>query len=339
MKKIICTLLTAVLVLANMSFAAAANVTEITWDNEDQGSKKSEKKKDMSKPYLALGQDLTSQQLATVLSLMGLAGNDISGYNVVYVTNAEEHQYLDNYISPSVIGTKALSSVLVQPREKGHGIKVETKNINYCTEGMYINALATAGVTDADIIVAAPSSISGTSALIGALKAYAEMTDTKVNEKALDTSLDELVTTGELESALSSADSDDVEAMVAFVKAQIAKRDLNSREDIEKAVRKAIDEYNAEKGTNITLTEEQIRRIVDVMIKIKALGLDYDTLLDQAGEIYKSMGGDFSKLTEDDIAGAIEKNKWKVAGAVVKSYVTNVVNKVGDFIGGLFGKK
>ncbi len=338
MKKIICTLLIAVMVLADTAYGATGNVTEITWDNEVKENEKAGKKKDMSKPFLALGADLTDQQLATVLSLMGLAGSDISGFNIVRVTNVEEHQYLDNYISPSVIGTKALSSVLVKPAAAGHGIKVETKNINYCTEGMYINALATAGVTDADIIVAAPSSISGTSALIGALKAYAEMTDSKVDEKALDTSLDELVTTGELESALSSADSEDVEAMIAFVKAEIAQSKLDSKEDIEKAVRKAIDDYNAEKGTGISLTEEQIKKIVDVMVKIKALGLDYDTLLDQAGEIYKSMGGDLSKLSEDDVAGVIEKNKWKIAEAGVKSFFAGVTKKVGNFLGGLFKK-
>ena len=122
--------------------------------------------------YLALGSDLNQTQLNTVLELMGLNAADMASYNVVYVTNAEEHEHLDKYIPSSVIGTKSLSSVLVRPAEKGHGVVVTTKNVNYCTTNMYRNALITAGVEDADIIVAAPTQISGTAALIGALKAY-----------------------------------------------------------------------------------------------------------------------------------------------------------------------
>ena len=50
-----------------------------------------------------------------------------------------------------MIGTRALSSVLIEKKDKGNGIKVTTSNITYCTTGMYQNALATAGVTDADV--------------------------------------------------------------------------------------------------------------------------------------------------------------------------------------------
>lgn len=48
-------------------------------------------------------------------------------YNIVTVTNADEHKYLDDYLDSSVIGTKALSSVLVEKRDKGEGIDVTTK--------------------------------------------------------------------------------------------------------------------------------------------------------------------------------------------------------------------
>ena len=99
-----------------------------------------------NKTYLALGSDLSADQRSTVLALMGIAEADLPNYDVVYVTNAEEHQRLDTYIASSVIGTRSLSSVVVRPAEKGHGVTVTTKNINYCTENMYRNALITAGV-------------------------------------------------------------------------------------------------------------------------------------------------------------------------------------------------
>ena len=89
------------------------------------------------KPYLALGADLNDSQRATILSIMGIDAANLSDYDVVYVTNAEEHQYLDSYISSSQIGTRSLSSVVIVQRDKGSGLNISTTNINYCTVGMY----------------------------------------------------------------------------------------------------------------------------------------------------------------------------------------------------------
>ena len=321
MKKTVSVILALLLSMALSvpALADAASPEVITFGGSETSSSET---KDKSKPYLALGQDLTQDQLAVVLSAMGLSGTDISGYNIVYVTNAEEHQYLDQYISPSVIGTRSLSSVLVKPAESGHGINVSTYNINYCTTGMYKNALLTAGVENADIIVAAPTSISGTAALIGALKAYADMKDEKLDEDALDASLIELVTTGQIEDALNGASKEDVEAMIAFIKAEIAGKDLNSREEIDAAVRKAIKDYNEMENANWSLSEDEINQIVDLMVKIKALGIDYNTLLDQASDIYEKFG---DKLSADDLSslaarGVAESIKEKVGGVFTGIY-------------------
>ena len=67
---------------------------------------------------------------------------------------------------------------------------------------MYKNALATAGIADAKIIVAGPFPISGTAALVGTLKAYEEMTGKKLDDKVTDAAMDELVTTGELNKSI-----------------------------------------------------------------------------------------------------------------------------------------
>ncbi|MCR5747282.1 MAG: DUF1002 domain-containing protein [Lachnospiraceae bacterium] len=320
MKKIASVILAVVLSVSfSVSAFAAVSDQVITFgaDTTDTSTTR-----DSSKPYLALGSDLSQAQLMTVLNTMGLSNTDLTDYNVVYVTNAEEHQYLDNYIDPSVIGTKSLSSVLVKPAASGHGITVEAHNINYCTVGMYKNALLTAGVEDADIVVAAPSSLSGTAALIGALKAYADMTDTKLDTKALDTSLNELVTTGQIEETIKGASKEDVESMIAFIKAEIAGKNLNSRAEIEAAVRQAIKDFNEMEKGSWSLSEDEINQIVDLMVKIKALGLDYNTLLDQAADIYAKYG---DKLTADDLGsiaaqGVIETVKEKVSGAFTGLY-------------------
>ena len=345
MKKISIFLLAMVIMITSAVPAMASDSTQvITWGDSSSASSSlssssssssaaqpSSSAADTSKPYLAVGADLSADQLASVMSLMGLTGTDTSAYNVVTVTNAEEHQYLDKYISSDVIGTKSLSSVLVKPAESGHGITVEEHNINYCTTGMYKNALLTAGVENADIIVAAPTSISGTAALIGALKAYADMTGTTVNEKALDASLNELVTTGQLEQALNGASKEDVENLIAFIKAEIAGKDLNTREEIDAAVRQAIKDYDG----NVTLSEDEIQQIVDLMVKIKALGLDYNTLLDQAADLYAKFG---DKLSAEDISKLATQGFAETAKQAAGSFFTGIFSGIKNFFKGMISK-
>ena len=70
------------------------------------------------KPYLALGENLSAEQKATVLNLMGIDPANLDNYNVVSITNAEEHQYLDEYLPAEKIGTRALYSVVIVQREQ-----------------------------------------------------------------------------------------------------------------------------------------------------------------------------------------------------------------------------
>ena len=128
-----------------------------------------------ARPVVALGADLSAEQRATVLQEMGLTEETLANCTVITITNAQEHQYLDAYIDPAVIGTKSLSSVMLTPGEKDSGVLVTTKNINYCTTGMYRNALMTAGLKDTSVLVVAPSPMSGTAGLIGAIKSYEDM--------------------------------------------------------------------------------------------------------------------------------------------------------------------
>ena len=279
-----------------------------------------------NKSYLALGSDLTQDQLATVLGLMGISAADLGNYNVVYVTNADEHSYLGQYISSGVIGTKSLSSVLVRPMETGHGVVVTTKNINYCTTNMYRNALITAGVQDADIMVVGPTQISGTAALIGALKAYEQMSGTAVSEKALDTALNELVATGELSETV--GDNSEAEELISYIKAQIAANDLDTEEEIEAVIRQGM------KDKNINLTEEEIQKIVDLMMKIKAMGIDFDVLAQQADDIYAKYKAqiDAGTFNIDDV----DLNDLGI-GKLISNAVGNFFKGIGDSIKSFFG--
>lgn len=324
MKKIVCLLLTMTLFMA-----CTVNVfaTVITFDEDGNGTV-SDSLASVN-AYIALGSDLSQSQLDTVLGLMNLTVGDIGNYNVVYVTNAEEHQYLDKYIDPALIGKRSLSSVLVKPAEKGHGVVVTTKNINFCTTNMYRNALITAGVQDADILVVAPSQISGTAGLIGALKAYEQMSGKEVSEKALDTALNELVTTGEISESVGS--SSEAEELISYVKAQVAANDLDTKEEMEAAIRQGM------KDLDIYLTEEEIATTVDLMMKIKAMGIDFNVLADQAGDIYSKYKTQIDNGTFNIEDVSLEDlGIGKIIGRSVGNFFKDVGETIKDFFVGLF---
>lgn len=271
-----------------------------------------EKKKGLNKSYLALGADLNAQQRTTVLQLFGLTEADLANYDVIYITNADEHKYLDSYLDKSVIGTRALSSVLVEKKEEGHGVLVTTKNISYCTTGMYRNALITAGVTDAEIIVAGPIALSGTAALVGAMKAYEMMTGEQLSTASMDAAINELVTTGELTEIL--GDSEKVEELIAYIKQLIVENGLDNIEDIKEAIRQAAKELG------IKLTDAQIDDIAKLMQKIAGLDLDIDKIKSQAEQLYKKL----AKLNE---SGFFNK---------IGQFFTNIFSSIFDFFSGLF---
>lgn len=232
-------------------------------------------------PYVALGADLNNEQRATVLKLLGITESDLTHDTVVTVTNAEEHEYLDSYVSLSVIGTRALSSCKVLEEGKGHGITVEVHNINYVTPAMYENALATAGMKNASVVVAGPVPISGTAALVGAMKAYSQMHGTPISPELIDSATDELVKTGELADSL--GDSEEAAELIAALKQVIAENDLATKEDINRA----IDEVAGK--LEISLSEEDRQLILDLMEKLSALDLDADNLAEQAKGIYSEL--------------------------------------------------
>lgn len=305
MKKLITLLFSAVLLLSMPVMAAEVDQSRIV-------------NIDASKSIIALGADLSAEQRATVLSLMDVTEADLANYQVITITNDMEHQYLDAYMDASVIGSKSLSSVKITPAESGHGVLVTTKNINYCTTGMYRNALLTAGVSDADILVVGPTEISGTAALIGAIKGYEAMSGESVSDTTLDTAMNELITTGEI--AMEDADSQDIEELIAFVKAKVAAGGLDSDDQIRSAIEEGEDKFG------VTLTEDEINQIIAIMQKINQLGLDPNVLVAQAEDLYSKFGKDFLKNLDTDA----------IAKEVAKSAASGFFAKIGDAIKGFF---
>ena len=280
----------------------------------DENNDNVEIKKD-DKPYLALGADLSDDQKNTVLSLMGIDPANLANYNVTYVTNAQEHQYLDSYVDSSKIGSKSWSSVVIVKRKKGNGLNISTNNITYCTVGMYKNALTTAGITDADIIVAGPKPISGTAALVGIFEAYEAMTGEAVQDNVVDAALNELVVTGELEASIQGLTDQEVEEFIAYIKSLIAEKGLTDEKSINEAIDEACDKYG------VTLSDDERQKIVDLLLKITSLGIDLSGLVDYAASLYNSF-----------------KNGGSSSGIMVSigNFFGNIFSAIGEFFKNLF---
>lgn len=217
--------------------------------------------------YLALGANLSDEQKETVLDLLGVDSTD--DYNIIYVTNAEEHQYLDGYVDSAQIGSAALSSVLVK-ENGGSEINVETHNIGYCTEGMYRNALSTAGVSGADVVVAGPFEISGTAALVGTIKAYEEMTGETVDDEVIEASVDEITTTGELGEEIGS--KEDAESIISDIKEELAENPNLSDSELEEKIQEAAQEAGYD------LSEGAVESVKDMSKNLQGLDIDWDNV-------------------------------------------------------------
>ena len=246
-----------------------------------------------------IGADLTDDQIAAVYNAFGIKRGDAIELRV---TNGEERQWLQGYVDESLIGTRSISCVYVELLPEGRGMDVTTSNITWCTGEMYISALATAGITDARIIVAAPFEVSGTAALTGVYKAYEDMTGKKLDDLAKLVSTQELTITGELANEIGSMDSTSI---VNDLKLMLDETQKMTDDEIRAEIIDIAGRYN------VSLTNTQIQQLIDLCRSLE--GLDADSL----------------KARVEEVQGTLQKvsdAKTKVVGFVetVKKVVTSV---------------
>ncbi len=274
---------------------------------------------------ISLGNDLSAEEKQEVLALLHVNESDLNDSNTVYVTNAEEHDYLEAYIAASVIGTRALSSCKIEKAPSGSGISVETHNITYCTPAMYENALATAGVKDANLVVAGPFALSGTAALVGAIKGYGKMTGTEISPELIDASTDELITATIV--AENVGDSQKVSELIAAVKQIVAEKDFETDEDI----MEAIDDVAAQ--MEIRLSQEDRELLLSLLKKLDALNLDRATIEQQAKSIYEDLKSGNLDLTKYGLTSEEQSGLF----ALIGKFFGNLFGSLTTWIRSLFG--
>ena len=267
---------------------------------------------ELNQSRAVIGADLSEEQVAAVYQAFGVSRGSVIELKV---TNQEERQYLEGYVDSAIIGTRSISSVYVELLPEGSGMDVTTSNITWCTPEMYISALATAGVTDAKVVVAAPFEVSGTAALTGIYKAYEDMTGKKLDDLAKLVSTQELTITGELAEEIGSMDST---AIVNDLKLMLDETAKMSAEEIRQQIIQIAGTYN------VKLTDKQIQQLIDLCRSLE--GLDANALRSRVEEVQNTL----KKVSEA---------KTKVVGFVdtVKKVVTSI-KEFFDKIASIFGK-
>jgi uncharacterized protein YpuA (DUF1002 family) len=217
---------------------------------------------------ITLGENLTEQQKQQILNEMNAPDNA----QIITVSNAEEHKYLDGLIPKAQIGTRAISSSMITIGAKGSGLDVETHNITWVTEEMYTNALITAGVKDAKIYVTAPFAVSGTAALTGLMKAYEVSSDQVIPEDVKKVATEEMVKTAKLGESIGT---DKAVALLAKIKEEIANNPPQTDADLRALIEKIA------KDLGITLTEDEINSLISLFNKMKNANIDWNQVNDQ----------------------------------------------------------
>ncbi|MBQ6447380.1 DUF1002 domain-containing protein [Cytobacillus oceanisediminis] len=255
---------------------------------------------------ITLGENLTEEQKQLLLTEMKAPENA----EIITVSNQEEHQYLGNYISKSLIGTRAISSSAITIGDKGTGIQVTTKNINWVTDEMYINALITAGVKDAKIYITAPIEVSGTAALTGIIKAYEVSTDTVIPEDVKQAANEEMVETANLGEDIGQ---EEATALMAKIKEQIAEQKPKTVEEVQTIVQ------DSAKELNITLTEEQLQSLISFFNKLKELNIDWNQVGNQLNE------------AKDKLTGYLDSEEGQGFLAKIKEVFASIVDAIKSF--------
>ena len=252
-----------------------------------------------------IGANLDQEQVAAVYKDFGVERGSVEE---IIVTNADEREYLEGLVDDKKIGSVALSCVYITLLEEGEGLSISTNNINWCTEQMYINALTTAGITDANVIVSAPFAVSGTAALTGVYKAYEDITGQSLSNLAKSVGAEELILTGQLAEYIGS---EEAAALINELKGILDITETMSDSDVKKEIKKLADQYN------VQVTETQIDQILKLCRQMEKL--------------------DVAELKEKLLSITQTVEKAVTAKQKVNDAISTVTDKVNKFIGSVTG--
>ena len=290
-----------------------------------------------SSKVVTLGANLTEEQKTSMYEYFGTSADEVA---TIEVTNADERKYMEGLASEAQIGTRTYSCSYVEPTSSG-GVQVKVANLTYVTSAMISSTLLTSGVENCNVVAASPIEVSGTGALTGIMMAYEAASGETLDEGQKEAATQELVTTGELADAIGSEQATD---LMNKVKEEVIEDNISSPEEIQGVVQDAADSYN------ITLTEDQMNKIVSLMESISQYDYDVKALKNTLDNLSGKDNGFFSNLWSsikgiftggDSDGGIISQTKDDLLGdnAIIDSTLDAVQSAAdGDDDGGFWSK-
>ena len=252
------------------------------------------------KPTVVYGGGLSNAQVEQTAKLLG-----IKDENTVLKETATGEDLIKYLGSGDGDTSVMISSVMVQKKDKGTGVKVHIAtpdNITLVTAEQYANAAITAGVTDAEIEVASVSKVTGESALTGVYKAF-EVNGVKLDEKRTAVAQQELEVTNKIaqenakEKGFDPAKLD--KAMIEIKKELAAIKEkqgqLATKEDIEKIINNALKNNSLQ---NI-ISQDQINELVSFAQNYQnTSAIDSKQVLEQLNSLSQSVSEKINSLVE-----------------------------------------
>ena len=233
---------------------------------------------------VTLGADLTDAQKQTMMKYFNVSADQVQ---IMTITNQDEHNHLDNIAPQSQIGSRTLSCAYVKPTQSG-GIKVRTANLNWVTGNMIASSLSTSGVKNCEVVAACPMEVSGTGALTGIQMAYEKASGQKLDETKTKLANEEIVTTGELADKVGKNEATTV---VNQSKIDVIQNNVQNTQEIQNIV------VNVAQENNVSVSQEEIDKIVSLLEKIAEQGYDYDDVKETLEQVDANTTG---KTTTDD---------------------------------------
>ena len=252
------------------------------------------------KPTVVYGGGLNDQQIKETSKLLG-----IKDENTVTTTKATGEE-LVKYLGAGEANTSVMiSSVMVQKRNKGEGVKVHIatpKNITLVTSEQYANAAITAGVADTEIEVAAVSKVTGESALTGVYKAF-EANGVVLDGKRTAVAQQELELTNQIAQEQSKEKGFDAakldQAMIDIKKslAEIKEKQgqVATKEDVERIVNEALKKYGLDK----VISPTQVNNIIQFALSYQQTSaIDSKQVLEQLNSLSNTVKGKIGQLVD-----------------------------------------
>lgn len=227
---------------------------------------------------VTLGADLSDEQKNTMLKYFKV---DSSQVQIIYVTNQDERDHLSSYVPLEQIGTRTVSCAYVKPTTSG-GIKVRTANLNWVTCNMIASSLSTSGVTNCEVVAACPFEVSGTGALTGIQMAYETASGQKLDETKKELATEEMVVTGNL---ADSVGQNDATTVINQAKMQVIADNVQNADDIYNIV------VNISNNNNVTLTDDEINTIVNLLQQISQQDYDYSEMQETLERVNDNVTG------------------------------------------------